>query len=94
MHYNRWSQRRGQKYFAMMHAQRVQGDFNFINADLIASGLSPFAPERQLMTVSKLFLNEIHRYIAKRESFGFETTLSGKAHATLISKLRADGWGL
>ena len=75
-----------------MHAQRVKGEFNFVNADLIASGLSPFAPERELMTASKLFLNQIHRYVAKRESFAFETTLSGKTHARLISKLRADNW--
>ena len=82
----------GKSTFAEMHAQRVKGDLNFVNADLIASGLSPFAPERELMTASKLFLKEIHRYIAKRESFAFETTLSGKTYAKLISKLRADGW--
>ena len=82
----------GKSTFAIMHAQRVKGGFNFVNANLIAAGLSPFAPERELMTASKLFLNEIHRYVAKRESFALETTFSGKTHARLISKLRADNW--
>jgi predicted ABC-type ATPase len=82
----------GKSTFAEMQARRIKGDFNFVNADLIAAGLSPFAPDRELMTASKLFLNEIHRYISRRESFTFETTLSGKTYAKLISKLRADGW--
>ena len=82
----------GKSTFAEIHAQRVKGDFNFVNADFIASGLLPFAPEREFMAASKLFLNEIHRYISKRESFTFETTLSGKTYAKLISKLCADGW--
>jgi len=82
----------GKSTFAEMQARRIKGDFNFVNADLIAAGLSPFAPDRELMTASKLFLNEIHRYISRCESFAFETTLSGKTYAKLISKLRADGW--
>jgi len=82
----------GKSTFAEMQARRIKGDFNFVNADLIAAGLSPFVPDRELMTASKLFLNEIHRYISRRESFTFETTLSGKAYAKLISKLHADGW--
>jgi predicted ABC-type ATPase len=82
----------GKSTFAEVQARRVKGDFNFVNADLIAAGLSPFVPERELMAASKLLLNEIRRYISRRESFTFETTLSGKTHATLISKLRADGW--
>jgi predicted ABC-type ATPase len=45
---------------------------NFVNADLIAAGLSPFAPE-----LAALMLETIEDYAKRGESFSFETTLSG-----------------
>jgi len=65
---------------------------NFINADLIAAGLSPLAPERELAAASRLFLAEIAQMIATRESFGFETTLSGLTHLRRARQLIAAGW--
>ena len=56
----------------------------FVNADLIAAGLSPFAPERAALQAGRLTLAAIALHIAKLESFAFETTLSGKAYATQI----------
>lgn len=58
--------------------------FNFVNADLIAKGLSPFAPERAALQTGRLMLNEIHRHVQRRESFAFETTLSGRYYAQQI----------
>jgi predicted ABC-type ATPase len=49
----------------------------FINADLIAEGLSPFAPEVAAVKAGRLMLREIDEAARQRESFAFETTLSG-----------------
>ena len=65
---------------------------SFVNADLIAAGLSPLAPERELAAASRLFLREIAGMIAKRESFGFETTWSGLTHLRRARQLIAAGW--
>jgi predicted ABC-type ATPase len=53
---------------------------HFINADLIASGLSPFAPERKWIAASRIFLQEIEDCIGSRENFAFETTLAGRSY--------------
>lgn len=51
----------------------------FVNADLIAAGLSPFAPERAAIQTGRLTLEAIAQHVVQRESFAFETTLSGKS---------------
>lgn len=61
---------------------------NFINADLIAQGIAPLAPEKAAMRAGRMMLAEIQRMAAGRESFGFETTLSGKSYLALIRRLR------
>ncbi|MBL6987556.1 MAG: Zeta toxin family protein, partial [Methylobacter sp.] len=50
----------------------------FVNADLIAAGLSPFTPEQAALKAGRLMLEEIRGYAGRRESFAFETTLSGR----------------
>jgi len=62
------------------------------NADLIAAGLSPLAPERELLAASRLFLSEIEAAITQREDFAFETTLAGRIYLKLVRRLRAQGW--
>ena len=47
----------------------------FINADLIAAGLSPFAPDAQAIKAGRLMLEEMAACVARDESFAFETTL-------------------
>jgi predicted ABC-type ATPase len=49
----------GKTTFALEYLPQVAGCTRFINADLIAAGLSPLAPERELMAASRLFLREI-----------------------------------
>ena len=49
----------------------------FINADLIAAGLSPFAPDAAAIRAGRLMLMEISQLAKNGESFAFETTLSG-----------------
>ena len=53
----------------------------FLNADLIAAGLSPFAPETQNLRAGRLLLERIGELAATKEDFGFETTLSGRTYA-------------
>ena len=64
----------------------------FVNADLIAAGLSPFAPDRAAIQAGRLTLQAIDQYVARRESFAFETTLSGKTYARKIPQWRRLGY--
>lgn len=67
---------------------------NFVNADLIAAGLSPFAPEVAAIKAGRLMLEQIHEHARKGNSFAFETTLSGKMYAQLIPKWQAGGYAV
>ncbi len=82
----------GKTTFAREFLPEVAGVSNFINADLIAAGLSPFSPEKQLLKASRIFLQELNFSIKARESFSFETTLSGRAYLKLIKQLQQSGW--
>jgi len=64
----------------------------FVNADLIAAGLSPFAPGRADIRSGRLMLEEIASHVAKRENFAFETTLSGRHYARTIPDWQANGY--
>lgn len=64
----------------------------FVNADLIAAGISPYAAERESLHAGRLMLEEIDRHFAARESFAFETTLAGRGYARLIPKWQAAGY--
>lgn len=64
----------------------------FINADLIAAGLSPFAPEAAAVKAGRLMLKEIDECVAREESFSFETTLSGLAYVRHIEQWRKKGY--
>ena len=57
---------------------------NFVNADLIALGLSPFQPERMAIEAGRLMIQKINDCIKNYESFAFETTLSGKGYINKI----------
>jgi predicted ABC-type ATPase len=65
---------------------------DFINADLIARGLSPFAPERAAILAGKIMLQQIAAKVLKGQSFAFETTLSGIRYARHIPQWRASGY--
>lgn len=65
---------------------------DFINADLIAAGLSPFRPEVMALRAGRLMLEEIADRVRREESFAFETTLSGLAYAQAIPRWRKAGY--
>lgn len=64
----------------------------FVNADLIAAGLAPFAPETAALQAGRLMLQEMERHFAARESFAFETTLSGRAYLRQIDQWQLAGY--
>ncbi|MFM9971816.1 MAG: zeta toxin family protein [Burkholderiales bacterium] len=64
----------------------------FVNADLIAAGLSPFAPGAVAVRAGRLMLEEIARHASRRESFAFETTLSGQGYVRHIAAWRLAGY--
>ena len=82
----------GKTTFALTFLPLVVQCSRFINADLIAAGLSPLAQERELLAASRIFLREIEARIAARENFAFETTLAGRTYLRLVERLRRDGW--
>lgn len=82
----------GKTTFALNYLPVLAGCRHFINADLIAAGLSPLAPEQQLISASRLFLAQIEQCIAAQADFAFETTLAGRSYIKLIKRLQAEGW--
>ena len=66
----------------------------FVNADLIASGLSPFAPEREAVQAGKLMLRQIDKLVVQGESFSFETTLAGRSYSWMIPEWQAQGYAV
>jgi len=81
----------GKTTFAMKYLPAV-GCLNFVNADKVAYGLSPLNESSALFAACKISLQEIDRYIALRQNFAFETTLSGKTYLPKIKAWRNAGW--
>jgi predicted ABC-type ATPase len=82
----------GKTTFALKYLPQEAPGTAFINADLIAAGLSPLAPEKQLVAASRLFLQQIEHHVAEGRDFAFETTLSGRGYQRLIRRLRLADW--
>ncbi|RPD46086.1 zeta toxin [Paracnuella aquatica] len=64
----------------------------FVNADEIARGLSPFQPEKVSIEAGKIMLRRINDLMAQQQDFAFETTLSTRSFVGLIHKARAAGY--
>lgn len=82
----------GKTTFALRYLKELTGCRNFINADLIADGLSPLDPSKAQMEAGRILLREIRSCVQRGEDFAFETTLSGKSYARLLKELRVEGW--
>lgn len=82
----------GKTTFAREFLPQEAGCPVFVNADLIAAGLSPFAPERAAIQAGRLTLEAIAQHVARRASFAFETSLSGKTYARQVPQWRQLGY--
>jgi predicted ABC-type ATPase len=82
----------GKTTFAREYLARDARIVRFVNADLIAGGLSPLRPELAAIASGRLFLQEIDRMAASRKSFAFESTLSGRGYVARLQRWKADGY--
>jgi predicted ABC-type ATPase len=65
---------------------------DFINADEIARGLSPFNPDKAAIDAGRLMLKQIDRLIQKKADFAFETTLATKSYSKTIDRAKKEGY--
>ena len=84
----------GKTTFALEFLPRIADCNEYINADLIAAGLSPLMPEREIMAASRIYLVELSAHISKRVNFAFESTLSGLSYLRSVKRLKAEGWNV
>jgi predicted ABC-type ATPase len=64
----------------------------FVNADNIAAGLSPFNPESVALEAGRIMLTRINELLVDKIDFAFETTPSTKSYVSLIKKAREAGY--
>lgn len=69
-----------------------EGVVHFVNADLIASGISPLRPELAAIKAGRLVLHEVDQLAAKGVDFAFETTLSGLGYVRRIRAWKRAGY--
>ena len=66
----------------------------FVNADEIAHGLSPFNPESVAIEAGRLMLQRIKDLLSHNQSFSIETTLSTRSYYRLIEKAHRQGYNV
>ena len=64
----------------------------FINADMIAAGMSPFQPDLAAVSAGRLMLKLMRDYVRRGENFAFETTLSGRGYVRSIRNWQERGY--
>jgi predicted ABC-type ATPase len=72
--------------------RRAWGVTQFVNADIIAQGISMFDAEGAAMEAGRVMLKRLHELGEKRMNFAFETTLASRSFAPWIVKLKAAGY--
>jgi predicted ABC-type ATPase len=71
---------------------KTLGLLEFVNADEIARGLSPFNVDSVALKAGRLMLERIDELVLAGTSFAFETTCAGKGHAKWLKQCQAKGW--
>jgi predicted ABC-type ATPase len=82
----------GKTTFARQFLPKDAGINHFVNADLLAAGLSPLKPELAVFKAGKIFLGELDRLAKARQDFAFESTLSGLTYLSRIKRWKAAGY--
>ncbi|MDP6523398.1 MAG: zeta toxin family protein [Kiritimatiellia bacterium] len=82
----------GKTTFAMRYLPRIVSCRTFVNADMIAQGLSPLDTRSVEAEAGRIFLRRIDELVEGRVDFAFESTLSGRAYARLFRRLREAGF--
>ena len=76
----------------LLHGELAVNEF--VNADVIARGLSAFDPDRAAMAAGRVMLARLDELARQRESFAFETTLASRSFAPWLRDLRASGYAV
>lgn len=84
----------GKTTFAREFLPRYADCTNFVNADLIAQGMAPLAPESAAFRAGRVTLEQIELFARRGADFGFETTLAGTAHLRLVRGLKGRGYSV
>lgn len=66
--------------------------YEYVNADEIASGLSPFRPENMVIQAGKLMLKRLNYLVKNKSNFAFETTLSGLNYLRFLNKCKQENY--
>jgi predicted ABC-type ATPase len=82
----------GKTTFAVEFLPQLAGCRNFVNADLIARGLSPLDVDAVALEAGRVFLRQIQAQVAARRDFAFETTLSGLGYVRMLRMMRRRGY--
>ncbi len=82
----------GKTTFIKRFAPRQLALLDFINADEIARGLAPLAPQRELLEAGRLVLERFRRFVDERRDFCLETTLSGRTYRKYFELARRAGY--
>jgi predicted ABC-type ATPase len=82
----------GKTTFADRYLPDEAKQLEFVNADLIARGLSPYDPDSVALEAGRIALKRIRELIAGKVSFTWETTMSGKTAAGWLREARASGF--
>ena len=84
----------GKSTFALEYLPAFAGSIEYVNPDMMAKGLSPVDISLSAMKAGRLTLMRIAELIASGDSFGFETTLSGRGHLKLLAEAKASGYAI
>lgn len=84
----------GKSTTARILLPKTLGVQQFVNADNIAAGLSPFAPETTVLQAGRLMIKRTEELLKSRKSFAFETTLAGRRNVPLIKSAMNTGYSV
>ena len=73
---------------------KTLGLLEFVNADEIARGLSPFNVDSVALKAGRLMLDRIDELVGAGTSFAFETTCAGRGHAKWLRRCQMKGWNV
>jgi predicted ABC-type ATPase len=82
----------GKTTFADRYLPNTIKEFDFVNADLIAKGIAPYAPETASIEAGRIALQRIRHLIAAGQSFTWETTMSGRSAAGWLAEAKKSGY--
>lgn len=82
----------GKTTFARQYLPSDAVIVHFVNADLIAAGLSPLQPQLAALAAGRMVLKELDRFVELRADFAFETTLAGLTYARKLHTWKRSGY--